>query len=164
MASGRLRARLKFVAVTLTIGSATLEAIRAHARAVYPEECCGALLGTVAIGDARGPTVRGVVRAVALQNDANGDRRRRFTISGEQLLACQRLAATLSLDVVGFYHSHPDHPPIPSRVDRARAWPWYCFLIATVNADDAGPLRAWFLRDDQSDFVELDITCIEAEP
>jgi len=150
--------------VTLAIGVATVDAIRVHARAVYPEECCGALLGTAGIEDAQAPAVRRIVRAVALENDATDNRHRRFRISGDQQLACQRLAAALSLDVVGFYHSHPDHPPVPSPVDRARAWPWYCFVIATVSADDAGPLRAWLLRDDRSDFVELDIALIEAEP
>jgi len=142
--------------MTVLIGASTMETICGHARATYPDECCGALIGRAGRAPADD---RRVVAAFPLENEAVDGRHRRFVISGRQHLACERLAAQLGLDVVGFYHSHPDHPPVPSFVDRALGWPWYCFLIAEVGRDEVGPIRAWMLPDDRSEFSELDF-CI----
>jgi proteasome lid subunit RPN8/RPN11 len=143
----------------ISLGASTMEAIRTHARSTYPDECCGALIGFAGGGHA---SDRRVVAAVALENEAVHERRKRFLISAGQHLACERLAATLGLDVVGFYHSHPDHPPVPSFVDRALGWPWYCFLIARVDPDEVGPIRAWVLCDDPGEFSEVDCSIAEA--
>jgi proteasome lid subunit RPN8/RPN11 len=140
--------------VTVRLSAPSAAAIGAHARAAYPDECCGVLIGRA---DPERRTDRDVLAALRLENEAADARGRRYLISADQHLACDRLAARFGLDVVGFYHSHPNHSPVPSFVDRALGWPWYCFLIAAVDGTGAGPLRAWMLRDDRSDFTELDI-------
>jgi proteasome lid subunit RPN8/RPN11 len=147
--------------MTLRLAAPALAAIQAHARRAYPDECCGALLGSASMANAADRRVMG---AVALENEATGARGRRFLISSPRFRACERAGARLGLDVVGFYHSHPDAPPVPSTVDRALAWPWYCWLIAGVRRDGLGPIRAWMLRDDRGDFLEMHLSIAEPAP
>jgi len=126
--------------------------IRAHARADYPYECCGAMLGTEE-GDER--TVRYVLR---LANERTDERERRFFISPEQVLMVERRARQEGLLLLGFYHSHPDHPAIPSEYDRQHALPWYSYVIVSVQQGEPGEMRSWRLRDDRSAFDEEPIT------
>jgi proteasome lid subunit RPN8/RPN11 len=64
-------------------------------------------------------------------------------------------AARGGLDVLGFYHSHPDHPAIPSAFDRDHAWPWYTYVIVPVEGGEAGAPRAWQLKQDRHHFDEV---------
>ena len=93
-----------------------IEAVLAHAREGYPYEVCGALLAPALV-----PNGRSVVRAVRLQNRETESPRVRYQIDPEELLRLYRAAAGAGLDVVGYYHSHPDHPARPSETDRQRA-------------------------------------------
>jgi proteasome lid subunit RPN8/RPN11 len=142
----------------LWLATPVVTAIRAHADRAYPDECCGALIGTFA--EPNGAD-RHVVGAVALENESTGPRSHHFLVSSRRHLACERLGGRLGLDVVGFYHSHPDAEPVPSSVDRALGWPWYCHVITAVGREGAGPLRAWMLRDDRTGFLELDLSIME---
>lgn len=144
--------------MTLSLAPPAAAAVRAHARRAYPDECCGALVGVVSAAERR------ATGAVALENEAAGPLGHRFLISPARLRACERLSAALGLDVVGFYHSHPDAEPVPSAVDLAFGWPWYCFVITAVGPRGAGPLRAWTLRDDRAAFAELDLLIGERAP
>ena len=137
----------------------TLEAMRAQARAAYPRESCGALLGRAREGDGAGS--REVVRPVPLANGWLGAQERRYLIGSGTVLELERQVEREGLELIGFYHSHPDHAPIPSAFDREHAWPWYTYVIVAVRPDVVGPVRAWRLADDRSAFHEEALAALE---
>jgi proteasome lid subunit RPN8/RPN11 len=120
--------------------------IRSHCRLRYPEEACGVLLGVA------GADAVDVREAVACENAALADREHRFTIAPERFLAIERDARARDLDVVGFFHSHPDHDPTPSPTDLERAWPYYVYVIARSGRDGIGALSAHRLGADRARF------------
>jgi proteasome lid subunit RPN8/RPN11 len=130
------------VGLTLLAGAET--AIRAHAREAYPHECCGALVGSDDI----------VREAVALPNTTEEGPRRRFLVRPADYRAAERQARDRGWDLLGFYHSHPDHPPRPSQYDLDHAWPSFHYVIVSVASGIDGELRSWRLRDDRSTFDE----------
>jgi proteasome lid subunit RPN8/RPN11 len=130
------------IAVPFTV----LAEIRAHGEESYPEECCGALLGATRGGDAR------VDRAERMRNASRELRRRRYEIDPRDYLSLERRVAGLGLTVLGFYHSHPDHPAAPSEHDRERALPFVHYLILTVSEGRAGEATSWVLADDGAAF------------
>lgn len=132
------------------IDGSELRAILSEAQMSYPEECCGALLGRV---DA--VAGRKVIRAVPILNSRQDERRRRYLIGPEDVRTVEDAAARGGLDVLGFYHSHPDHPAIPSAFDRDHAWPWYTYVIVPVRGGEPGVPRAWQLKQDRGDFNEV---------
>jgi proteasome lid subunit RPN8/RPN11 len=123
-----------------------------QARHGYPEECCGALLGYTTDAEARV-----IVRVLPIPNRRDTERRTRYLIGPDEFRAADTRARAAGLDVIGFYHSHPDHPAIPSVFDREHAWPWYAYLIVPVHDARPGMPRAWRLADDRSLFEELTI-------
>jgi proteasome lid subunit RPN8/RPN11 len=129
---------------SLALGAGVEESIRAHARQTYPHECCGALIG-------RDGFVQGTH---ALPNTTEEGPRRRFLIRPEDYREAERQAGSLGLDLLGFYHSHPDHPARPSQYDLDHAWPVFSYVIVSVTTDDTGPLTSWRLRDDRAVFDE----------
>jgi len=135
------------------------EMMRAQARAAYPRECCGALLGRIREGDGAGS--REVVRPVPLANVWMGAQGRRYLIGSCTVLELERQAEREGLELIGFFHSHPDHPAIPSAFDREHAWPWYTYIIVAVSPELAGPVRAWRLADDRSAFHEEALATLE---
>jgi proteasome lid subunit RPN8/RPN11 len=137
----------------IRIAAPALDAVRAAARAGYPEECCGFLFGQP--GGNGAP--RDVQRAVAADNGSEANRARRYAIGPDAVRNAERAAAAAGLEVVGFYHSHPDHPAEPSRFDLEHAWPWYTYLIVPVHAGEPGAPRAWHLDDDRSRFDAAEI-------
>ncbi|MER3403716.1 MAG: hypothetical protein C4336_09650 [Armatimonadota bacterium] len=142
----------------LILSPVLAEAIRAHAQQDYPDECCGALLGTEA-GDSR--TVLQIVR---LANERTDQRERRFFVSPEQVLQVERQAHRERLLLLGFYHSHPDHPAIPSEYDLQHALPWYSYLIVSVLAHRPEAIRSWRLREDRSQFDEETVSIESTTP
>ena len=132
--------------MSLRIAVKTLAHLHAEMILAYPEEGCGVLLGR------GGDTAREVVRAVALVNTLDDARHRRYTISPEQFLAAERSAREAGLDVVGFFHSHPDHPARPSAFDLEHAWPWYSYVIVSVEHGRAADTTSWRLREDRAAF------------
>ncbi|MCS7300308.1 MAG: M67 family metallopeptidase [Fimbriimonadales bacterium] len=123
-------------------------AIRAHAREEYPHECCGALLGTET------NNLRVISQLIRLDNERLDQRERRFYISPQQVLMAERQARAMGLTLLGFYHSHPDHPAVPSEYDREHALPFYSYPIVSVWQGKPAELRSWRLRDDRSGFEE----------
>jgi len=119
------------------------EAIRAHGRRTYPEECCGVLLGR------NGGEVPRIELVRAIDNVHDGERRRRFLVAPADYLAAEREGRTRGLAVLGFYHSHPDHPAEPSLFDREHAWPNLHYLILAVAAGEPGELTSWRLAEDR---------------
>lgn len=134
--------------MALQLSQQAEQVIRAHAQADYPHECCGALIG-VEQGD-----WRVVHYALRLANEQTEARERRFFISPQQVLMAERRARQEGLLLLGFYHSHPDHPAIPSEYDRQHALPWYSYVIVSVQQGEPSELRSWRLREDRSAFDE----------
>lgn len=135
----------------IVLDAGVLAAIRSHAESTYPEECCGALVGEVAAGR------RTVRRALRLQNARAEARRRRFRIEPEDYRGAERSAAAHGLDLIGFYHSHPDHPAAPSEYDREHALPWHSYVIVAVAAGRAGACTSWVLSADRSRFESEEV-------
>jgi proteasome lid subunit RPN8/RPN11 len=135
--------------VRLEIDAAALGRMEAHAAAAYPDECCGAL-----IGRADPPAV---VEAIPLPNATEEGPRRRFLVRPADYLAAEREAARRGLELLGFYHSHPDHPARPSQTDLERAWPTLHYVILSVARGEPTELRAWRLADDRRAFVEIPV-------
>jgi proteasome lid subunit RPN8/RPN11 len=130
-------------AVTLRLPGNLLQQIRRQSEAAYPAECCGALAGRV-----DGEGVKDVVRIAPAINRRTDDPHR-YLIAPEDL---RRLDVELrgeGLEVVGYYHSHPDHPARPSAFDTEHAWPWYSYLIVRVDRGTAGDAASWRLDDEQ---------------
>jgi proteasome lid subunit RPN8/RPN11 len=132
----------------IAVGEAVLEAIRSHGRESYPEECCGGLLGS--LPDDKGG-VR-IVRAEAIPNASRERRERRFAVDPRDYLRLERLAEELRLSLVGFYHSHPDHPAAPSEYDREHAFPFLHYLILSVANGRPGEATSWVLSEDRGVF------------
>jgi len=122
-------------------------AIRRHGEETFPHECCGALIGS---GDR-------VTAAVALSNTTEEGPRRRFLVRPSDYVLAERRASELGGELLGFYHSHPDHPARPSQFDLDHAWPNFQYVIVAVASGKAADMTVWFLKDDRSSFEEGDL-------
>ena len=96
-------------------------------------------------------------RIVPADNERDDSRHNRYLINPETLLAAHKQARALGLDVVGYYHSHPDHPARPSEFDREHAWPGVSYLIVSVEKGNVADIRSWRLADDREKFDEEEI-------
>ena len=146
-------------AVALSISGNLAEKIRAHGAETYPYECCGALLGRDSndvIGSARRKEAvtpaREIVQLFPLVNRRADSPRNRFSVTAEDVLAAEKAASAQGLEVVGWYHSHPDHPARPSEYDRDHAWPWYSYIIVSVHNGAPQDMTSWRLNDDRAEF------------
>ena len=128
----------------LTITAAVDRAIRAHGEETYPHECCGALVGRD----------RRVTDVVALPNTTEEGPRRRFLVRPADYREAERRASELDGELLGFYHSHPDHPARPSQYDLDHAWPTFAYIIVAVAQKVSEDMTVWFLKDDRSGFEE----------
>jgi proteasome lid subunit RPN8/RPN11 len=147
------------------INSLDLQIICQQAEEIYPEECCGLLLGTITPED---KIVTQVWPAENVWNeseneqlfgknqDKNLSKKNRFTIAPHEMLKAQKTAIEQGCNIIGVYHSHPDHPAIPSESDRAIAWEQYSYLIMSVNNGEIREYRSWILDEDRQ-FEEEDI-------
>ncbi len=149
----------------------------AHAERVYPEECCGLMLGTIAAQEtAQDSTIQAqaiqtqtiqkhLSELVPLDNDwtpdvlpadlassvaseANQSKQRRYWINPEDMLHVQKKARDRGLVIVGIYHSHPDHVAEPSECDRVLAWSTYAYTIVSVRQGKAVDVQNWALDSD----------------
>jgi proteasome lid subunit RPN8/RPN11 len=126
-----------------------LDAIRRHGAEAYPEEGCGFLLGEVVDGENRVTDLKPVA------NRQSENRERRYQITPDDYRAADTAARKRGLDVVGFYHSHPDHPARPSDTDLDEAtFPGYTYAIVSVHDGTPEEITAWTLAPDRSRFEE----------
>ncbi len=144
----------------LFISPRHLHTIERHAAMSYPDECCGVL-----IGRPNGGSIF-VERVLSVGNERQDSRHNRYLISPETILAAHKEASALGLDVLGYYHSHPDHPARPSDFDREHAWPGLSYLIVSVEKGKVVDARSWRLGDDRAAFEEeaIDQAAIGASP
>ncbi len=131
--------------VLLSISKELAERIRAHGAETYPHECCGALLG-------RDDEAREILGLFPLINRRDDSPQNRFSVTAQDVLDAEKSARQQGLDVVGWYHSHPDHPARPSEYDRDHAWPWYSYIIVSVAQGQALDMTSWRLNDDRQHF------------
>ena len=127
---------------TLVLRTEADRGIRRHGREAYPHECCGALIGRDQV----------VTEALALPNATDEGSRRRFLVRPADYRAAERRATELGAELLGFYHSHPDHPARPSRYDLDHAWPVFAYVIVAVEGGEPRALTSWRLREDRSAF------------
>jgi proteasome lid subunit RPN8/RPN11 len=135
------------------------ERIERHGAETYPHECIGILLGRDQVG------CRAVTEIIPMENawnraDANpyeagpGDStRNRSLVDPKDYLRAEHEARNRGMDIVGFYHSHPDHPARPSEFDRRNAWPWFSYVILAVENGVPREMTAWVLSEDRDRFL-----------
>ncbi len=143
----------------IALGQQHLNEIREHGERDYPFECCGLLIGRFE------PAGRKVVLETYPISNAREEeaKRNRFLIRPEELLRGERHAREKNLDVVGFYHSHPDSPAAPSQYDLEHAWPTYSYIIVSVNDERAEDLWSWEMESDRSRFNKEEIVVRQTE-
>ncbi|HEY6046512.1 MAG TPA: M67 family metallopeptidase [Pyrinomonadaceae bacterium] len=126
-----------------------LTEMRRHGERDYPFECCGLMLGRFADG---GKTV---VETYPISNAREEEaKRNRFLIRPEELMRGEKYAREKALEIVGFYHSHPDERAVPSQYDLEHAWPTYSYVVVSVEKGRAVDLRSWEMESDRSQFNE----------
>lgn len=129
-----------------------LAQIRAHGQETYPEECCGLLLGAMTADGNHAVAIHRV------ENRQGENRQRRYFIRPEDYQRADRDARRRSLDIVGIYHSHPDHPARPSPTDLERAaFPGYTYVIVSIQGGEPAELTAWSLAPDRSRFAAEEV-------
>lgn len=129
------------------------DAIRRHGEAEYPQECCGLLIGRM---EADNRKTVAEVYPVSNAREAEARHNRSLILPGEYVRG-ERYARGRGLEVVGNYHSHPDHPAEPSQFDLDHAWPTWSYIIVSVGGGRARDLRSWEMRADRSRFDEEEI-------
>ena len=142
----------------LRLNEELVNRIRAHGEECYPHECCGALLGH------ESESGREILDLLPLENRHDDSPRNRFTILPDDFRLAEKIARERGLDLVGWYHSHPDHPALPSEFDRAHAWPWYSYIIVSVEQRQPGQVTSWRLADDRVRFMPERIEFADCTP
>jgi len=139
----------------LEITADLLEQIHQHGESAYPSEGAGFMLGNSS------PDWRVVTAILELPNAREQSaQHNRYLLTPQDMLRSEQEAARLGLDVIGVFHSHPDHPNQPSEFDRQWAMPWFSYIITSVNDGSAVASRSWRLTDDREQFVEESIQVI----
>ncbi|HVO58548.1 MAG TPA: M67 family metallopeptidase [Dongiaceae bacterium] len=138
----------------LILSAELAEKIGGHGAETFPHECCGALLGRDAEAqNGSGEPPREVLALFPLVNRRDDSPRNRFAVTADDVRDAEKAARQQGLDVVGWYHSHPDHPARPSQFDRDHAWPWYSYVIVSVMAGKPADMTSWRLNDDRQDYT-----------
>jgi len=133
-----------------------LAQIHTHGESAYPEEGAGLLLGSL---EGNRKCVSAVMKLANAREDTA--RHNRYLLDPQDYLNGELEAERLGLEVLGVFHSHPDHPNRPSEYDREWAMPWFSYLITSVQNGKAVESRCWNLAEDRSVFLEESIQVIE---
>lgn len=143
-------------AMALEISGRDADRIRRYGEEGFPDECCGFLLGEA------GEQLRRVFELFRVDNGReDGERYHRFLITAEAYMRGEKVARGKGLEVLGFYHSHPNAPARPSEYDVDNAWPWYSYIIVPVQEKVAERLTSWVLADDGAAFREEELVVRE---
>ena len=132
----------------ITFRTEPLTGMKAQALTVFPDECCGFLYGREEVDGNRT-----VIIAKEVMNAKEGDKRRRFQISPKDYMEAEQFALKNNITLLGIYHSHPNHPAIPSEHDRVAAQPYFSYIIVSVIQGKIDHIRSWRLSD-SSQFEE----------
>ncbi len=139
--------------MTLLILSQTLrQQIEREGTAAFPNECCGIIYGHDSAQR------RTVSRLESVKNEfEESEKYHRFSITPKDLMAAEKSAAERGELVLGFYHSHPDHPARPSEYDRTHAWPFYSYVIVSIMNKKPADMTCWLLDEQTEQFREQEI-------
>ena len=127
----------------LKIGQIPLDEMIKDAVKTFPDECCGFLFGKEENDN------RTVIKTQVVDNAREGDKKRRFVISLKDYLKAEQFADVNNLQLIGVYHSHPNHPAIPSEHDRVAAQPFFSYIILSVFNNEFDHIRSWQLNDER---------------
>ena len=123
-----------------------------HIKDTYPEEGCGALIGSE-------NESRLIKKVIPIENKIEKSKTKRYVINPEDIIKVENKAKEEKLELLGFFHSHPDAPAEPSTFDLEHSWPWYSYVIISIKQKERGniiqeeiALTSWRLRDDRSKF------------
>lgn len=131
----------------LKLTGAVFERIRNHGEAAFPNECCGVLLGKT------NGEQRNVLDILEIQNSFDeGEQFHRFLITPENYRFAERAAREKGIDILGFYHSHPNSPSVASKYDLDHAFPWFSYLIVSVMKGKYHDVHSWVMENDRSSF------------
>lgn len=119
-----------------------------HAEQTYPEECCGFIFGLEQSGE------RSASEVMPGENRQTENRERRFMIAPREYLKAERYGEENDLQLIGIYHSHPDHPAQPSQHDQQQAMPWFSYVIVSIEDGSYKEMTSWWLDDDRNFFQE----------
>jgi proteasome lid subunit RPN8/RPN11 len=140
----------------LVLTASQVSQIEEEGSAAYPNECCGIMIGRDVSDGAC--TRRIVERLQPMQNVFDQQQqRRRFAVDPLALMKAEKSAADAGQLVLGFYHSHPDHPARPSEFDREHAWPFYSYVIVAIAQGKPLDMTSWVLDDQTQTFSRQDI-------
>jgi proteasome lid subunit RPN8/RPN11 len=134
----------------LFIGTSKLCDIEDQVKKNYPLECCGLLLGTHI------PEKR-VIEIYPVQNKNTERTHDRYEIDGKEFAIVDKEAARKGLEIIGIYHSHPDHPSVPSAFDTERAWFGYSYIIVAVEKGEKIEIQSWVYDEEKKQFEEEEI-------
>jgi proteasome lid subunit RPN8/RPN11 len=135
---------------TVHIDKSVLETISKHGEATFPNECCGFLYGDESTG-------RQIMISVPIHNSKEGDQRRRFEISPLDYMKAERYALENNTQLLGIYHSHPNHPAIASVHDLAKAMPFFSYVIVSIMEGEYSDIKSWKLLDEKREFYEEEV-------
>ncbi|MFZ1023618.1 MAG: M67 family metallopeptidase [Thermoplasmata archaeon] len=141
---------------TIHLPREALAQIQHHGEESYPEECCGFLIARDPMRV--GSPVRAVDRVERAANRVEAERGRRFVIRPDELMQLEQQLDGTNERVVGFYHSHPDHPARPSQFDQEHAWPWYIYVVLSVAQGKAEDVAAFELDPATREFAGLPLS------
>ena len=137
----------------ITLSKTHLTEIQSHGIEAYPEECCGAMLG-----QANAQREKVTTEIVRIENNwvdnESGSRHRRFAITAEDYRKLEKMAKEKKLSLLGFYHTHPDHPAKPSATDLSYAWPFFSYIILSVRNRKASDIYSYELSPSGDEFIE----------
>ena len=122
-----------------------------HLEECYPEEGCGFLVGKFSGQE------KSVLEIHPVKNTKQETRERRYFIDPKDFMEVEVKARKQNLEIVGIYHSHPDHPSKPSEFDRTHAWPWYSYVVVAVEKGRSKELTSWVLSEDSKKFIPEEI-------
>ncbi|MFT5169204.1 MAG: proteasome lid subunit RPN8/RPN11 [Saprospiraceae bacterium] len=131
----------------ININQTVFEAISSHGEATFPNECCGFLYGDDSDG-------RQITSSMPIHNSKEGDQRRRFEISPLDYMKAERYALENDTQLLGIYHSHPNHPAIASVHDLAKAMPFFSYVIVSILEGKYADIKSWKLYDEKREFNE----------
>lgn len=141
--------------MTLKISQSDFDTIECEGQRTFPEECCGFILGKKDGDD------RNVTKLLSADNMREDEaRHNRFSISPQDYMKGDKAARAEGLDILGFYHSHPNAPARPSQFDLDHAWPWYSYVIVSIMDGEPKNMTSWIMDDDRSKFSEETINVV----
>ena len=139
----------------IKINDLLLNQIKKNGEKTYNSECCGAIFGKSQNGSGL------ITELLEFNNERTDNREKRYLISPKQYLESERIAVEKNLELLGFYHSHPDHPAVPSQFDTEHAFPNFIYMIVSVQKGKAEDLTSWKLSEDRSGFEQQEMNIID---